>query len=312
MINIFFHGASVTQQDGDSSYFRQLEYLVKDDLEISISKKGYGGCHLSDAGFLTISSDVGSDIDICFMDWSTTGQSDFDQSKLRYMVGVLLDRKITPVFLLFARRDNDLTNRVCDKQVMDLCREFGVSYLDLRSELDFDLHLRDVVHTNEKGAKIYAKFIYEKIKDMLSSEYALAPISYEKYVVSCDENSVFDVCENDEVFVDLHGFSDASELIFKVVHGPSSGFLSVDDLSRICIWDQWSHYDRLGFVSIKKFVDFDSSLPIRVSIKVLSDEVDYSKCARDFEYSGMKYLKIRGVYGVNCIVSQISTASKQI
>jgi hypothetical protein len=39
MINVFFHGASVTQQDGVNSYFYHIKNLAQNDSSISFQKK---------------------------------------------------------------------------------------------------------------------------------------------------------------------------------------------------------------------------------------------------------------------------------
>lgn len=100
-MNFFFHGASVTQQTGIASYFHLLSERVASSHVLT--KKGYGGCHFNDAGFLTLHSDISSESDVCVLEWNTTGLIKFDIEKLKYVAGYLLDHDILPVFLILAR-----------------------------------------------------------------------------------------------------------------------------------------------------------------------------------------------------------------
>ncbi|MDP5192187.1 hypothetical protein, partial [Rheinheimera baltica] len=62
-MKFFFHGASVTQQSKDDSYFFQLQSFINDEgHSFEIQKKGHGGCHFSDACVLTIGFDVPNNI----------------------------------------------------------------------------------------------------------------------------------------------------------------------------------------------------------------------------------------------------------
>ena len=39
-----------------------------------------------------------------------------------------------------------------------------------------------------------------------------------------------------------------------------------------------------------------------VSDEVLSNSIDYSTCSREFNFDGVKELKVRGIHGVHCLV----------
>jgi hypothetical protein len=266
---------------------------------------------LNDAGFLTIDKDVSDCFDICFLDWNTTGSTHFDDEKLKYIVGVLINKKVAPVFLLLARKDNNLNNRLCDRQVIDLCEKYNIPYLDLRSCLDVELHLRDDVHTNELGAKIYAELILNQIKKINFLGITNVDVKHKNFDINIPKFLPLDLPEGGVLNLSLAEISSQAEVIFAVVHGPSSGYISVDN-KKICIWDRWSHYERNGFISVKNYINAEvDNVETLLEIEVLSDLVDYSICSREFNYDGIKYFKIRGIYGVNCVVTSVKSSNRK-
>ena len=322
-INILFHGASVTAQGGESSYLHQLEKLLKqnttDNIDsntkprysLKITKKGYGGSHFGDAGFLTLDNDTIGNIDICLLEWNTTSQSAFEEAKLQYMVDLLKNKGIITIFLILARTDNltSDTSRMCERQVTIYCQENSIGLLDYRSLIEPELDLRDNVHTNTRGACKYAEKLNIDIRfitDNFKQQSPVGPATKLRYCVSADQGINMDIQEGATIRLNFSGISNGAHLIVGTIKGPSSAIIEVNFNKKICIWDQWSHYERSGFQAISH--EFCEVLEGRghVEISVLSDKIDYSVCKRVFSYSGIKYFKIRGIFAVNCVFDFIS------
>ena len=304
-MNFFFHGASVTQQSGASSYFDILSRRIGSSH--NLNKKGYGGCHFNDAGFLTLRTDLPNLVDVCVLEWNTTGLNEFNLSKLDFVVGYLLDRKVFPVFLILARKDNFFAPRVCDLQILKFCSDKNILCLDYRNKINPELHLRDIVHTNELGAAVYAQNLF---LDLFSSfdymnEYAPLISSYRNFLIDSHRGLILDALEGDRVIIELDEISNGSQVIFEVLIGPYSPVVDINGFSKICFWDRWCHYERSSFKAISIDIS-ELKFNNHLILSILSDVIDYSDCAREFSFGGLKILKIRGVHGVDCLVNRIS------
>lgn len=109
--------------------------------------------------------------------------------------------------------------------------------------------------------------------------------------------------------IDFTSLSEDSHVIIETIRGPSSAILDVNyGYRRIQIWDQWSHYERPGFVIIsRQFLGNEIGSGI-IRINVLGDAIDYSDCSRKFEFNGVKNFKIRSIFGINCNVKNFYSA----
>jgi len=304
-MNFFFHGASVTQQAGVSSYFEMLKERVNGAHDLS--KKGYGGCHLDDAGFVNLHSDISSEIDVCILEWNTTGLERFDHEKLRYMVGFLMEKNIAPIFLILAKFDNITNPRPCDLQVLDFCSEYNILCLDYRGKIDPAIHLRDGVHTNEIGAKVYADSLYLDLfcKIDFFESYAPRAFDYKNFFIDSHRDLIIDAPEGARVVIEFDSVSENPQIILEVVVGPYSPLVDANSLQRICFWDRWCHYERPSFKAISLGVQV-VNVVAKFNLNVLSDVIDYSDCAREFSFDGEKILKIRSVHGIGCSIRNIS------
>lgn len=299
-MKIFFHGASVTQQSGASSYFQVLQNRVNKIEGIILRRSGYGGCHLNDAGFLTINSDTNEVTDVCVLEWNTTGLSIFDEQKLQYMAGVLLSKDILPVFLILARRDTIQNSRDSERQVIKFCTDNNLLCLDYRDTVGIECGLRDDVHTNEIGANMYAdRLFYDLIDNKLNISNVGLYFNYKEFNIYSLRNIVLDVIEGFSVVIELANVQDGAQVIIETIRGPSSPIINIDS-KRICIWDQWCHFERPGFIIIASNLLNLNSTKKSLFLHVLHDNIDYSICSRTFSYNGVKELKIRGIHGIDC------------
>nr|WP_315226314.1 hypothetical protein [uncultured Limnohabitans sp.] len=308
-MKILFHGASVTEQSGEGSYFFWLNEALKYEPRIELYKRGYGGTHFDSACVLTIRDDIGSvNPDICFLDWNTTGSVNFDPVSVSYVIGSLLSFNVIPVFLILARVDNIQGNRQCDSQVISFCEEKKVPFLDLRNLVDPSLHLRDEVHTNLSGAALYANAIAEFIEHLFVNNMHPQVERFEFLDLNINSKRKLNISisENDFVRFSVSRISESSRVVIETIHGPESPVIKVmpSGLS-ISVWDRWSHFHRPGFVQLWSFRDYSLDSDANLCISVLSDVIDYSSCRRDFSFEGEKFLTISGIYGVNCFVDLI-------
>jgi hypothetical protein len=308
---IFFHGASVTQQNGESSFFYQLEKIVGKEDYFSLSKKGYGGCQLDNAGFITIDADTNVDMDMCVLEWNTIGSSIFNEAILKHIVVTLLKKNIIPIFLILARNSpSDQKLKVlCEDKIISFCKANNLFFLDYRSLIVPSEDLRDDVHTNINGALKYAQSLsvdLKMISNKISADFSFPVLGQSQYTISSIRELNYKFSEGTTKKLCFSNVTKDAQVILEITRGPSSGIIEVNFGQRkIQIWDRWSHYERQGFITIssESLDTLDSSGCI--SLTVLADKIDYSKCQRVFSYDGIKELKINGIFGINCIPSRL-------
>lgn len=307
-MKILFHGASVTEQGNETSYFDYLNKLLeKNRANVLIKKKGYGGCHFNGAALVTIGPDLSEEFDFCFLEWNTTWLSRFDESDITHMIGSILKKNVKPVFLILPRADTLDNNRDCESQIIAFSERYRIPLLDLRHlSLGYSI-FRDEVHTNLAGAKLYAEHIHDFIFYLSSNnsnyycDNALPLLINSVKIISRFKSESFSLSENEffKFFVSAPTFN--SKLILKIVRGPCSPVIEIPEIGfKFNVWDEYCHYDRIYYlvVPLKNLQGKDSYL----SIKSLDEIIDYSICRRPFSYSGIKVFKVLEIYGIDCNV----------
>ncbi len=300
-MEILFHGASVTQQSGDFSYFnRLLEKFA--GTQYKLRKHGYGGCHLNDACFVTINDDLKDGCEICVLDWNTTALGEFDDRKLLWIVKQITDFGALPVFIIFASTANKNANRQSEMQVIELCARYNFPLLDYRSSVDIDGHLRDGVHTNADGAEIYASLLHRDLLRITTERSRLQAFSVKletNFSIRRLGEINLNIPEGGILSLSLGNLDRNCQIIARLVHGPKSPILKVQEHKNICLWDRWSHFSRSGIVALW-YDRVPATDSLVVDIKVLPDAIDYSICAIPFSFSGIKVLDILDLWFVNC------------
>ncbi|EHZ2536422.1 TPA: hypothetical protein NKQ48_000728 [Vibrio parahaemolyticus] len=300
-MRFLFHGASVTQQKYNGSYVNCFTEMI--GKSHTVVSKGFGGCHFNDAGYLTIDELTDDQIDVCFLEWNTTGVGFFEPHKLKYVVEVLLSKRILPVILILAGRDNLLGDRNAEVSVISLCESLSLPLLDYRKLVDPKLHLRDHTHTNDEGAKLYSN---ELLKDLplivdkfetFSNNWDPSEHPRPKLRILPADCEAIMLEENESLSFFLQDIGDFAEIILEVDVGPSSGYVLINNDRKINFWDQWCHFSRPSFKTVYKL---SNSEPHILTLFLCDDIVDYSSCTKDFSYEGNKKLNIRKVWGVNC------------
>ncbi len=298
-IKLFFHGASVTQQDGDQSYLHHFKVLA-DDI-YTVDKVGYGGTHFNE-GSISLERDILNSrglIKICFLEWQTAQTDSFSEYKLRHIIGILLRQKIVPVFLILARKDCLHFNRDSDESVFKISEEIGIPVLDYRGIINHEEDLRDVCHTNANGAKKYAIKLFEDIPNILKRSESILNIDHSFYKLSIDYHKLnLNLTETSSIKIFLKNLKTYPEIILDHYIGPYSPYVSINNIE-VLFWDKWCHYERHDFKSAE--VINNSTV-----ISVLKKEIDYSSCLREFPVDRPpKKIALKGFFTVDCEVESI-------
>jgi hypothetical protein len=304
-MRVFFHGASVTAQGGETSYFHWLTARYQGRTDTSLVKMGYGGTHLNDAGFLNLTSDTAGDYDLCVLDWNDTALSSFDEAKLRQMAGGLLERGIVPVFVILYTYNQQREGRQSETQVKTLCEAYELECWDLREHVEPDRHTRDGVHTTLEGAQLYARLISERLEQIRPklSKYREVQIEFDPIAVDLWNGELSEIPEGYRLVIDIDAIGPSPQVIAEVLLGPSAPIIDVDSgRFRISVWDRWCHYDRKGYVTIWRAREASRH---SVNVQVLSDAIDYSICTRPFDFTGTKLFRPKALYGVNCRILDV-------
>lgn len=292
-MKILFHGASVTEQKDTTGFFENV-VILNQERSYEFHKCGYGGCHLEDGAFATIDADSNGDYSICFLDWNTTGNPEFEQYKLKYIVETLLNKKTLPVFLIFPRTETLSKDRTCEIQVKQICEEYDLLCLDYRNHVDPQKHLRDFVHTNTAGGMLYAKLITRDLPNARNQYLLREWVKYTSNEIKIETVDVDIKCyENEELVFNALGTSPYTEIIVEHFKAPYSPVINNNGI-RQCLWDAACHYERRDYLCLKPNIDGDCIT------QVLDEVIDYSSCRREgFSYDEIKYLNIKKIYYVN-------------
>jgi hypothetical protein len=246
-------------------------------------------------------------MDMCVLEWNTIGSSIFNDEILKHIVITLSKKNIIPIFLILARNNlNGLSTKVlCDDKIISFCKVNNLFFLDYRPLIVPSEDLRDDVHTNIKGALKYSQSLNVDLKlinNKLSANFSFPALGQSLYTVSSIRELNYKLSEGATMRLCFSNITKGAQVILEVTIGPSSGIVDVNFGQRkIQVWDRWAHYERQGFFTItSKFLDLIDSHGY-ISLSVLAEKIDYSRCQREFSYDGIKDLKINGIFGINCI-----------
>ncbi|PRO69894.1 SGNH/GDSL hydrolase family protein [Alteromonas gracilis] len=163
-LKILCYGASVTAQKGDSGYVQRLtELLPKDDYEVI--KIGRGASHFEYAGYGFSREIADYAPNILIVDWLSPSMKEFSVRKLTTFNKCFTEQGVRVIWVNFPRKDDLNNQRKCFSQVRQSCKDFNLEFIDLNKYLvkEPDKYLRDVVHTTEVGARLYAEVLFDLI-----------------------------------------------------------------------------------------------------------------------------------------------------
>ncbi|GAA6167802.1 hypothetical protein [Sessilibacter corallicola] len=163
-------GASVTAQKFKTGYFKQLENSNCFGLFDTVSRVAFGGSHLDIAGYAFMEDVIKLKPKVCILDWHSTSMRKFSDDKLYCIIYSLVMNGCLPLWVFVPRTDtfSDLPKSYYQS------KKSGVPFLDLIPHLDnfnkdSSIYLRDVVHTNLNGAKVYARLISQAISGLVDN-----------------------------------------------------------------------------------------------------------------------------------------------
>lgn len=274
---ITFFGASVTlQKDG---YAKLLSSRFEDEVKIF----GYGGMHINNAGICFIDDVLSVNPDYCFVDFFSTVYTIEDENTKEYIDTIIykfsqINCKL--IFLFFPKRYDKLEvwYSFCKKHL----DEKRIYYIDVNSKLTNtrpDDILKDSVHTNNNGSKIYADIIYDefhKIKNTISLPINIKPTNYTNIKELKVEKSF------DKKII-INGDAKIVGIVNTI--GPYSGIINVllDNVNfvKVTIWDEWCYYTRKHF-------NLSFSMKNKAELTILSDSFNTSKCKYKINFNYYK------------------------
>ncbi len=315
-MKIILFGASVTAQGKESGYFTHLSRLCEKD-GISIARHAYSACHFNDAGFFKFEEILKTNGQICLFDWNTTGMGRYETEKLVFVLNQLWENKILPAFLIFPRSDTNLhKNREAEDQVVALSKDCNIPLLDIRHDINPDLHLRDNVHTNEVGAIEYATKVKSFIDEMIPSypsRNLQLPLdlnhNFTNLCVSC--STTIEECK--PLLLRISNVGLRPEIAIHIKVGPYSPIIqiSVDNsiIKTLNLFDQWCHFEREMYYQILAPYHI-SNTSRKVEVNVLSELPDRS-ITRDpgFEHSGELKVPLIEVFAADLYIEKIWQSS---
>jgi len=302
MKKIAFYGASVTAQTGGSSYFEKLANL---NTSYIFSRLSFPSSQFNNAGFFN-SGEIKKKLnpELCFLEWSTTGEGLYDFERLIFVIKNLIFEKIIPTFLILPQKSNFNHNRGSENQIYAINEEYKIPILDLRylvNEKNFTQILRDDCHTTEVGAGLYADEIIKFIENYNQNN-----------ILNIDHPSFFDIkiydveqtVENtNSIKINYNILDLNAEICVKHTIGPYSPVIIISSngmkLYEKSIFDQWCYFERENFTTlingdalnkgngslIIKFANFDPNYAITKTQEAFVDTA--------------KKLKIDKVYTLN-------------
>lgn len=291
-IKIAFFGASVTQQSQsrtgeDTGYVgHAVTYLENalSDYEILWLQRGYGSNTLNDAGLFYSNEIVDWRPDFIIFEWHSTWLGTFSESALSFVVNSFLKTEAIIISLVLP------LGRCIGKDERDNIKQTRWYQSDRFYQLNFyknvsimqslTSYLRDEVHTNALGGKIYGDLVGDVVFNLTHGErlnfddgevIASTVVQLNPMHTIYKWNGRLDRSVNLNLVV--VGFSgNYIQLFGKVLVGPNSPVLEcrVNEINvgSVSIWDQWGTYERWAIKPItpKIAIEHNSSLQITITL----------------------------------------------
>jgi hypothetical protein len=158
MLAVF--GASITGQK--NGYAVHLKDFIHTKIEIF----GFGGMHLNDAGICFLNKVSKTKPQYCFLDWFSTLYNECTEKTIECIDTIVhhfstINCQVVFLFLPYKNNDSKRIFHLFCKDVLDK-RE--IAYIDISKSAEvenLEELLRDDLHTNDSGSKLYARLIAE-------------------------------------------------------------------------------------------------------------------------------------------------------
>ncbi|WP_417225859.1 SGNH/GDSL hydrolase family protein [Amphritea sp.] len=298
-MKILIYGASVVQQgvthDGKLvGFVNNLRELFKESpgLEnVLVHKRGYGSNHLNDAGLLYLEEALTEKPDIVVLDWHSTYIEEFEPDKYDYIINKLLNNNIKVVNLVLPQK-----SRVGEPEQRKILQargyqKVGVGFLNFyefvnNGRIDLDECLRDDVHTNEFGGKVYAEILFPYLQSVIrgeSLEYdygkSIEPINKYSEILITKHTVDFEVTKNTNIICKVDPKNQLFRLYATVMVGPFSPILSIDfegGSRMVNILDQSCFYERKVLKPITPWLNSKSGT-VKISLSERENDLSILK-----------------------------------
>jgi hypothetical protein len=290
-------GASVTAQK--NGYAEQL----KEFIPIKIQKYGYGGMHLNDAGICFLNKVAKSKPRYCFLDWFSTIYNECTEKTIECIDTIVhhfstIDCRVVFLFLPYKNNEKKQTFYHFCKDVLD---KRLIAYIDISNSAEvenLELILRDDIHTNDFGSKLYARLIAEKflkLQHSLIVNQVCKKTKYTDILMAHIEKTFYDK-------VVLVGQCEIIGILLTI--GPHSGKVLIkytNGEGTENTWDKSCYYPRQHF-------NLSITVKDKTELHVLADKFDTSTCKTKMKFERIKKkLIIHDIYytGKNLSIKNI-------
>lgn len=320
-----FFGASVTEQSRNHATGEITGFypLLEEQLPGQVDRVSAGSCSIHDAGILLLDDVIRLQPDVVFLEWCTALRIDRDLSIVHYILKTLGSAGIAAVPLLLPRRDRDNESTELALDLIQTANALGCPSIDLtylRDSTESTI-LRDVVHTNPKGAKLYAAAIKERIQsetfyiplrnELLSLSSAIPPTDIHVSTVGGKTSSPYAITTKRislVVTADANSIGSGSALVSlyaDVRVGPWSGKITVsvsDESSfEVDMFDRWCYRERQCIKRLTPDISA-AALPTVITLVVSDERPSLAGMPKEHQLAFAPFkptLKIRGrIYAV--------------
>ncbi|GFD91229.1 hypothetical protein KUL152_34550 [Tenacibaculum sp. KUL152] len=130
-----------------------------------VKKIGRGASHFEYAGYGFSREIADYAPNILIVDWLSPSMKEFSARKLTAFNQCFSEQGVRVIWVNFPRKDDLNNERKCFSQVRQSCIDFNLEFIDFNKYVveEPDKYLRDVVHTSEVGARLYAEVLFDVI-----------------------------------------------------------------------------------------------------------------------------------------------------
>jgi len=283
--SIAFFGASVTGQ-----MYSYVDSIIKNkkDYGHSITKWGYGGCHINHATWL-VDEVLPTRPSACILEWTTSVLQPTDADLFSYLhciIDKLEAANIVPIFMYLYKTDIALFKNIIDIYET-VANQRNISSLHCYDIVSCDISLsgllKDSCHTTATGSNFYGSIIERCLFDYLANdnfgiqhkdekmkEIVWKPLKNLKVInidCLCDTRSMKSLVFGNQVYyridclLRLQFQSKVNVWSANILFYKNNGFVEVNG-DRLQTWDKNCYYKRFGFLDLKKDVDCNFEIKV--------------------------------------------------
>ncbi|WP_156943944.1 hypothetical protein [Roseivivax isoporae] len=169
-VHVTFFGASVTEQSVHHRTHERTGFVnvfAEDFAEANgfiVSRVSAGSSDITDGGIVYTEKVIELRPDVCVLDWVTPATIKCDPRVIEQIVHRLLEHNILPVAVFFPRTDRVQKETPIAREIHRIFNDLMLPLYDIADRLDgvpLEKILRDTVHTNCFGARVYAEIILD-------------------------------------------------------------------------------------------------------------------------------------------------------